>query len=455
MFKRSVGCASDMRRTIRSVAAATVLAACIAPAQASPVTDVNAALIASIRASATPPPVASRAIAMVQIAMFDAVNAASGSRYRAYGYGGGSVSGVSPSAAAYAAGYDMLAKLFPARAGVLIGQRDLQIGALGLGATTASASLGLGGSIASSFYAARAADGASTAQLPYVFGSGPGAFVSTVSSGANPLLPGWGEVSPFVLASGSQFRLAAPPALGSAAFVAAYEQVRTTGCATCGTVEQQEIARFWADGGGTLTPPGHWVQIASGILASRSLSLMEEARVMAVVGASVADAAISAWDNKYSYTLWRPVTAINGCTLQSCGVEGEPGWKPLLTTPNFPSYASGHSTFSGAAAGALASFFGDDVSFCVQPDAAVALQERCFGSFSAAAAEAGISRIYGGIHYGFDNLPALAAGDAIGRYTYARAFAPVPEPGTWALLLSGAAMLGMALRRRRDRRALA
>lgn len=388
---------------------------------------------------------------MVQIAMYDAVNASTGLRYDSYSYDGPKLVNASADAAAYAAGYDMLAKLYPDLAVSILAERDAKLGSLAISPGKLARSTALGSGIAATLFDARSTDGSATAQIPYEFGTEPGDFQS-VAGGAQPVLPGWGLVDPFVLMSGDQFRLGPPPALGSDEFLANYIQVRDLGCMTCGTQEQQEIARFWADGASTITPPGHWLEIASGVVATQGLSLMEEARAMAIVGTSLADGGISAWDNKYTYNYWRPVTAIQNCTIDICGIEGDPAWNPYLTTPNFPSYVSGHSSFSGAAAGALAAAFGTDTfDFCVDPDPLMLLTERCFSSFSQAAAEAGISRIYGGIHYEFDNSPAIDAGKQVGWWVAANAFGgpEVPEPATWAMMLAGFGMLSVALRRRR------
>lgn len=253
------------------------------------------------------------------------------------------------------------------------------------------------------------------------------------------------------MTNSSQFDVGAPPTVGSAEWIADYNQVKALGCSTCGTVEQQTIARFWADGGGTFTPPGHWIDIATGMMGG--LSTMQAARLTAMVGTSVADAGITAWNTKYLYNTWRPITAIRNCTLAVCGVEGELGWTPLLSTPNFPSYTSGHSTFSGSGAGALARFFGrDDVAFCTAADpASPVVGARCFSGFTDAALEAGISRIYGGIHYEHDNLRAVNAGKAIGRFVATNNFTAnsVPEPDSWVLLITGFGLTGAAMRRRR------
>ena len=175
------------------------------------------------------------------------------------------------------------------------------------------------------------------------------------------------------------------------------------------------MARFWADGEGTVTPPGHWNRIARSVAAEKKLELAERARLFALLNVAMADASIVCWDCKYRFDFWRPVTAIR---------EVDPTWVPLLPTPPFPAYTSGHSSFSGAAAAALVSFFGTDrVRFSSTSDGLPDVT-RSFDSFSAAAEEAGASRIYGGIHWAFDNTDGLACGREIGEDVARRHFLP-------------------------------
>lgn len=448
--------AKHLNGSLRAAAVLAGVAALAMPAAvhaSAAVQTVNNSLLNSIRATAstTPPPRASRAIAMVGIAMFDAVNAASNSGYTSYHYAGGPVTGVSRDGLAIAAGYTMMGHLFPTLSASLTADMNAQLDGLSLGAGRRAATLALGSGIATSFFNARAGDGSATAQVPYTPGTNPGDFQPTQPS--NPVLPLWGNVTTFAAVSNSQFGNGAPLALGSPEWIAEYNQVKAVGCSTCGTTEQKLIARFWADGGGTFTPPGHWVQIANGFMTG--LSTLEAARLSAFVGMSVADAGITAWQDKYTYNTWRPVTAINNCTMATCGVDGEPGWTPLLSTPNFPSYVSGHSSFSGGAAGALAGFFkNDNLSFCTGSDPASAVpgENRCFTSFSGAAAEAGISRIYGGIHYEDDNGKAVNNAKNLGKFvteTQLTKVGAVPEPASWAMLIAGFGLVGAVARRRR------
>lgn len=251
-------------------------------------------------------------------------------------------------------------------------------------------------------------------------------------------LPQWPRVAPFVMNSPDQFRPAAPPELTSAEYAGAVDEVQRLGGFDSSerTPEQTAIALFWADGGGTFTPPGHWNQIAADVALARGESLAENARLFALLNIALGDAGIAAWDAKYAYDLWRPIHAIHGAdTDGNAATVADPTWTPLLKTPPFPSYTSGHSTFSGAASTVLAAIFGDHVHFASQADghngftqrplAESQVARRSFDSFTEAAEEAGRSRIYGGIHFEFDNQAGLLAGRAIGSRVTESLLGPV------------------------------
>src|SRR5439155_7225921 len=127
------------------------------------------------------------------------------------------------------------------------------------------------------------------------------------------------------------------------------------------TPEQTEIALFWADDAGTCTPPGHWNRIAQHVALARGHTLVENARLFAMLNTSLADAGILCWVLKFTYDFWRPVTAIRlADTDGNPDTDPDPTWEPLLVTPPFPAYISGHSTFSGAAAAVLGQYCGTD-----------------------------------------------------------------------------------------------
>jgi membrane-associated phospholipid phosphatase len=239
-------------------------------------------------------------------------------------------------------------------------------------------------------------------------------------------------VTPFALTRGDQFRPDGPPEVTSAAYAAEFNEVKRLGSAssTERTAEQSEIARFWADGSGSYTPPGHWNQIATGLAATEGLSGPASARLLAELNVALADAAIAAWDAKYTYDFWRPVTAIRlADTDGNAATVADPDWLPLLTTPNHPDYVAGHATFSAAAAAILTDAFGEQAFSATS----VTLPgvTRSFDGFADAAAEAGQSRTYAGIHFPSAVEDGLALGQAVGDWVL-DAFRP--SCGGWDLL---------------------
>lgn len=233
----------------------------------------------------------------------------------------------------------------------------------------------------------------------------------------NPLQPCWGFIRPMVLTSGGECPPSGHPPFSTdnaSAFYAAGLEVYNVGLGL--TTEQKTIADYWADGAAaTGTPPGHWIAIVSQIAENDRLSLAAAAEAYARVGIAVHDAFIACWNAKYVTNLQRPVTYIRQNINSS--------WTPYIATPAFPTYTSGHSTQSGAAARVLTDLFGiKRFTDTTHQDHGLvpAQQPRTFNSFDEAAAEAAISRLYGGIHYTFDNNHGLACGQCIGRAIHDR-----------------------------------
>ncbi len=398
------------------------------PARADVVTDWNHTLLGAIRNDKTSPPKASRALALVQVAVFDAVNGLVGG-YTPYAVTDPAPAGASPEAAAIAAAHKTLVALFPAQQVALDGEYSISLGSVPSGPAK-TIGITWGESVAGKILALRANDHSGdvvTANFP----TGALWWVKTPPALADPLLPNWPAVTPWGSDDVARFLPPPPPPPASAQYTAAFNEVKLLGKvdSTARTADQTQIALFWADGGGTATPPGHWHAIAEGISAAQKLSLVQNARLFALLGIAVADAGIVAWDAKYHYNLWRPITAIrNADTDGNPTTDPDTTWTPLITTPNFPSYISGHSTFSSAAARLLGLFFGSDTfNFSTTSDGLPGVQ-RSFTSFSQAAAEAGQSRIYGGIHWQYDNTAGLAAGRAIAEQVFFNVLTPVSRP---------------------------
>jgi membrane-associated phospholipid phosphatase len=249
---------------------------------------------------------------------------------------------------------------------------------------------------------------------------------------------------PFCIPSDSAFRPGRPPALNSPEYTAGYNELMSIGAvnSTTRTPDQTTTALFWADGPGTITIGGYWDEIAQEVAQQRGNSLVQDARMFAELHLATADAVIGIWDAKYHYGYWRPVTAIqDGNADGNPDTSGDSTWMPLLTTPNHPSYVSGHTGLSGAAAVALASFFGtDNISFSLSSPTAPGVI-KSFTSFSAAAQEVGESRIYAGIHWPWDVQNGLTLGEQVGAYVASNFFQPVSkgdDGGGDAALVSGA-----------------
>jgi membrane-associated phospholipid phosphatase len=264
--------------------------------------------------------------------------------------------------------------------------------------------------VTSQILAGRSNDG-SNAIVPPPSGSGPGAWVPTPPAFLAYLLPQWGFVAPFGMSSSSQFRPPGPPSLDSQQYADDYNEVKQLGAAvgSTRTAEQTQIALFWADGAGTETPPGHWNSIAQLIAAAQGNTLEQNARLFALLNIAMADAAICAWDAKYTFDFWRPVTAI-------AVAEPQLTWMSFIVTPPFPDYVSGHSAFSGAAATVLPFFYGTEhLPFITGSDFLPGVY-RSFSTCLDAAEEAAMSRIYGGIHFRSASEDGLQAGISIGQW---------------------------------------
>jgi hypothetical protein len=256
----------------------------------------------------------------------------------------------------------------------------------------------------------------------------PGKWRETPSQFRPALLPFWGHVTPFVMTSPHQFRAPPPESLGSKAYAEELAFVAKRGARdNADRTEYQTLTTpFWNDDLGTSTPPGHWNMIAQDIARRKNLSLPECARLFALLNMAEADAGISCWETKYFYNVWRPETALRELNAKlNPHAKVDPDFIPNMPSPPFPSYTSGHSTFSAAGARLLARFFGtDDIPFSVTSDGLPGAVHT-FKKLSDACTEAGMSRVWGGIHTMSDNLQGQKAGREIADWTFDHALLPV------------------------------
>ncbi|GCL35462.1 hypothetical protein SR1949_05570 [Sphaerospermopsis reniformis] len=387
------------------------------------VLDWNATLLNAIYEDKTTPPVASRNMAITQTAVFDAINTITGT-YKNYHFTGTAPTIVSAEAAAASAAHQVLINLYPGQKSYFDNALTASLAEITDG-TAEDNGVTFGRTVADAILTFRSGDGSSST-ITYTPGTNPGQWQPTSPGFASALLPQWGQVTPFALTSGDQFRPDGTPALNSAEYTTEFNQVKDLGSknSTNRTTEQTQIAKFWADGSGTFTPPGHWNQIAQNVAATKGNSLVDNARLFALLDISLADAGIAAWDAKYNYNFWRPITAIqNADSDGNADTIADASWTPLLTTPPFPEYVSGHSTFSGAAETILTGLLGNNVSFTTNSLGTPGIY-RTFSNFTNAANEAGISRIYGGIHFNSANVEGLATGRSVGNYVLENLLAP-------------------------------
>ena len=427
------------RRTVIAVAIAALLGA-VAPADAADrtsregaaawcadrcdelVIDWNATAYQVIKADENyaNPMSASRSLAMMHLAMHDAVNAAQ-PRYASYAYTERD-SAADPAVAAVTAAHDVLAALYPKQAVLLKAALDKSLVDAG---TTAAATRGiaLGRSVAAGVLRKRAADG-SAANVPYQQGTKPGEyrFTQGFDFAASPQ---WRSVQPFTLKSVDQFRSAPPPALTSAQYEAAFNEVKTVGGKVSAkrTTDETHYSAFWYE----FSDIG-WNRVARVVARDQQQDLWQRARTFALVNAVMADAYIAGWDSKFHYNLWRPETAI-----RMADADGNPqtapdaSFTPLLVTPPVQDYPSTHSALGAAAAVVLAETFRrDDISFTFTSTSAMpANPQRSFKSFSEAARENADSRVKAGLHFRFATTAGLKLGEDIGRNAVRNSLAPL------------------------------
>lgn len=226
-----------------------------------------------------------------------------------------------------------------------------------------------------------------------------------------PLQPYWGKARTFVPNCASMTQPPAPLPFSEMPSSAFYQEAMTVYTALNEHAgEKKIIAEYWADGGGTITPPGHSVSIALQLVRKEKLNLAETAKLMAQLSMAVNDAFVSCWFCKFQFNLLRPQSYIQKYI--------DPNWSPLLPTPPFPEYTSGHSTQSGAASVILTAVFGENFRFQDNTHldrTDINGKPRDFSSFQHAAQEAAVSRLYGGIHYPMGNEQGLSQGVSVGR----------------------------------------
>lgn len=402
----------------------SLLAATAFQGHADPVLDWNSLMIDAIRIDNSGPTLSSRNLAILHTAIYDAVNSVART-HQPYRFQMPTPADTSPEAAAVAAGYLVCRNLYPSLEGRSQALFEAFLKSVNE-SLVVSNGIQLGFTVAELILQDRSSDGSST-EVPYIPSDAPGQWRRTPPFFRPPLTPQWRYVRLFALEDIEGFAPPPPPDLASPEYADALNEVKAMGGKTSSvrTAEQSQIAVFWSDFSFTSMPPGHWHLIAETIARSKNNTLEENARLFALLSIAQADAAIVCWEAKYRYNLWRPVTAIQRADEDgNSQTEADKTWDHLLSSPPFPAYTSGHSTFSKASSQILTHFYGtDSISFEATSDSLPGVL-RSFDSLSKCADEVGLSRIYGGIHYSFDNIQGKKSGGAIGDFVYANFLHP-------------------------------
>jgi hypothetical protein len=383
----------------------------------------NQTMLTTFTAAAVPPPAANRLGAIVQSAVFDAVNGIE-QRYTPIHVQPAAPDEADPHAAVAGAAYETLVKLVPTQQPALDAALASSMARLQGDGDAASVAAGFawGTLVGDQILAWRAADGFSATPPPYTFSSAAGQYQPTPGGSGPPKFRSLATTMPFALASPSQFRPAGPPALTSDRYTAAFNEVKAVGSltSTARSTYQTQTATFWQ----VDTPTGQWDRVADDLAMQNHLNLMASVRLLARVNVSIADATIAVFDAKNAYNFWRPATAI-----VQADADGNPNtasdatWLPLLITPYFQEYPSAHSAISSAAATTLASAFGPNAQFTVT-SAGLPGITRSFNSFSDAVTQVGDARILAGFHFRFSVDDGIALGSNVGAFVDANVMRP-------------------------------
>lgn len=416
-----------MRQKLQNLAAITILALLFATStsvRADVVSDWNAIAVQSTLTGSRPGPSGVIDIAMVHVAIYDAVQAIE-KRYEPYYIEVPGASG-SPVAAAARAAHDVLVSEFPGQ----IANLDMlyQQYLLNNGILDTDPGLAVGARAAAGIIALRACDGAfpTVAPPPFVGGTGIGVWRPTPPANL-PMAANWlGSVAPFVMTRPSQFRAEPPPSINSRQYTKDYNEVKAVGSlnGSTRTPDQTDVAYFYA--GNT---PVIWNRALRDISNANVDHVAESSRLFALASVSVADALITSWSDKSYYVFWRPITAIReGTSDGNQNTVGDPAWASLITNPNYPDYTSGAVNFATAMTKSLEHFFQTDkMTFSVTTTNTVPTVQdtRTYERFSDAADEVVDARIFSGIHFRFADEAAGKQGREIAQMAFHNYFRPV------------------------------
>jgi hypothetical protein len=395
--------------------------------RADAVTDWNEIAVAAAT-TGRPGPAGIVDIALVQVAVHDAVQAIEG-RYEPYFAEVADARG-KRSAAVAAAAYRVLAGTYPAQAGPLEATYVQYLAAHGL---TGDPGIGVGEQVAVAVLPLRRAD-PNPLPPPFTGATEPGRWRPTESylgsppapPSLSPMAAPWmGAFDPFTLTSPMRFRAAPPPALDSARYTRDFNEVKAMGSldSSARSAEQTDIAYFYSE-----NFLAQWNRALRAIATQKLRRTGDSARLFALANMAGADAIITSWDSKVHYAFWRPLTAIREAAADdNPDTVPDPAWQPLINNPNYPDYTSGANNITGAMMRALALYFGTDrVTFEVTSNAPLAVKKtRVYRRFSGAADDVVNARIWLGIHFRFADLAARIQGQRVAEWVVGHFLLPV------------------------------
>lgn len=399
------------------------------------------------------PGMASRSMAMMNLAIYDAVNGVM-PRHRQMFDHEPAPQDASPEAAAIQAAYRVLSSIYPAQRAFIDVERTKSLSVITDGPTKLQG-IAYGDLVGSNILSARATDGFDNSVL-YIPQGGAGRWEPDPLNPAQSAWgPQWGDILPFAIESTSKIVVPPVPALSSQQYTEAFNEVMVLGSRdnSTRTTEQTEIGIFWAyDRPGMGTPMRLYNGILRTVAEDQQNSLSENARLFAMATTSVADAGIVAWESKFTNDFWRPVSGIRRADEDgNRDTIADPAWAPLGApggiapdgstidpfTPPFPTYLSGHASFGGALFESLKNFYGTDAIFFEVSSDELPEVTRSFSSFSQASEENGRSRVYLGIHWNFDDTRAREMGANLADLVSENHFLPIPEPSGSCLAAVG------------------
>ncbi len=406
-------------KRLQPLVAASMVLCGASVAHSDEVTDWNAILETTV--AATPHFHQSRSAAIVHLAIFEAVNAIVGD-YEPYLGTIDAPAGASPEAAAVAAAHRALMALHPEAAATLDAHRASSLAAIPDGQAE-EAGIEVGEAAADAVLALRANDGW-TVVVPYTPTVGPGFWAPSPPDFRPAVFVGWAQVTPFAIDDGPRFRVNAPPAIHTGKYAKDYEEVMALGGAVSAMrpADRADVARFYA----AVLPMPLWPAVARQASLAQGKTLSENARDFAWLTMAVADALIASMNMKYHYNFWRPLTAIHGGELDgNRATAPDASWESFVFTPLYPSYPGNHASAAGAARAVLEAVYGRDGLDITLTSEAVPGVVLHYTSWEQITDDIDDARIYGGVHYRFDQEAGAHLGRQVGTYVIRNTLEPV------------------------------